>query len=506
MTYLKATDLSRHFGGVAALDNASFSAEKGEIHALLGENGAGKSTFIKILAGAQRSDSGSIEIEGKDVSGLTPRRAKLLGVSAVFQELSLVPDFDVARNVWLEAEPRTPLGTLSGRKMRRATEALFDELGFPPLPFDVPVRTLPIAARQLIEIAKGMAGKPTILILDEPTSALAPKEVDMVMDLMARHREAGGLCIFISHRLSEVRRIADQVTILRNGTDITTLSPNDADDDTIITHIIGRRMDQLFPPRSENVKSRVMLEGTDLSDSRRLHGVDLTVREGEILGVGGLQGQGQRELFLRLFGALRGGGTIKVDGEEKHIRNPHEALAAGVGCALIPEDRQHEGLLLAKSVRENLTLSRLEDISRFGVISRERERDISQALIRELEIVVDRDSMAVDGLSGGNQQKVVIGKFLSPVTRILLCYDPTRGVDIGARHAIFELMHRLAGEGMAILFFSTDNSELINVADRVLVLAGGRVSAVLEREGLSEATLVRSALGDALSKEEVETV
>jgi ribose transport system ATP-binding protein len=479
---------------VAALQDATFEAEKGEVHALLGENGAGKSTFIKILAGAQRPDGGTIEIEGTAVGRLNPGRARALGVGAVFQELSLVPDVDVARNIWLESEPHTPVGTLAARQMRRRSEALLEELGFPALPVDEPVRNLPIAQRQLIEIAKAMARQPKILILDEPTSALAPNEVSLVMALMRRHTEAGGLCIFISHRLSEVREVADRATIFRNGTDVITLRPDSEDDDTIISHIIGRRIDQLFPPTTTLADPPLVLSARGLGVADKLHDVDFDIHAGEILGVGGLQGQGQRELFLRIFGIMKGGGTIEIGGREARIRSPHDALSEGVGLALIPEDRQHEGLLLSKSVRTNLTLTRLGQISRFGFLRRSAERKLSQKLITDLEIAAARDTLPVDSLSGGNQQKVVIGKFLSSSVQVLLCYDPTRGVDVGARHAIFELMHELAAEGKAILFFSTDNSELINVAHRVVVLAGGSVSAMLEREALSETSIVRAAL------------
>jgi ribose transport system ATP-binding protein len=494
MAYLKAAGVSKHFGGVAALRDATFEAEKGEVHALLGENGAGKSTFIKILAGAQRPDAGTIEVEGGAVGRLSPRGARARGISAVFQELSLVPDIDVARNIWLESEPHTVAGTLAARRMRRRSEALLEELGFPALPVDEPVRNLPIAQRQLVEIAKAMARRPQILILDEPTSALAPHEVSLVMALMRRHTAGGGLCIFISHRLGEVREIADRATIFRNGTDVVTVRPDAEDDDTIISHIIGRRIDQLFPPTTPLKDPPVVMRARGLGVADRLRDLDFDLREGEILGVGGLQGQGQRELFLRIFGIMKGEGTIEIGGREVRIRSPHEALSEGVGLALIPEDRQHEGLLLSKSVRTNLTLTRLRQVSRLGFIQRSAERSLSQRLIEELEIAADRDTQPVDSLSGGNQQKVVIGKFLSSSVRVLLCYDPTRGVDVGSRHAIFELMHELAAEGKAILFFSTDNSELINVAHRVMVLAGGSISAMLEREGLSETSIVRAAL------------
>ncbi len=494
MAYLRAVKVSKHFGGVAALDNATFEAEKGEIHALLGENGAGKSTLIKMIAGALDPDSGSVEIGDRRHGRMSPRRAVAAGISVVFQELSLVPDVDVARNIWMAHEPLTPLRTFSKRDLRRQTEELFDELGFPAIPVDETVRHLPMADRQLVEIAKAMARKPSILILDEPTSALAPKEVELVMELMRRHKAAGGLGIFISHRLAEVREIADRATIFRNGTDITTLVPAKEDDDKIISFIIGRSIDRLFPPRLPKPSPTVALSCRDLSVPNHLSSIDLDLREGEILGVGGLQGQGQRELFLRLFGAVKGGGTIEVGGREVEIRSPHEALSASIGLALIPEDRQHEGLLMSKSVRENLTLTRLGDISRFGMISPRREKDLAKKMVIDLEIVARRETMPVDGLSGGNQQKVVIGKFLTPSVKVLLCFDPTRGVDVGARHAIFELMNKLAEEGRSILFFSTDNIELINLCHRVVVLAGGGISGVLEQEDLSEANIVRAAL------------
>lgn len=497
MTFLRALEVSKHYGGVAALAEATFEAERGEIHALLGENGAGKSTLIKILAGAVKPDSATIAIGDRTYDAMTPRRARELGIATVFQELSLIPDISVAANIWLESEPLTKLRTLSQRAIRRRSARLLYELGFPDLPLGEPARNLSIAQRQLVEIAKAMAKRPSVLILDEPTSALSPREVETVIALARRLADGGGLCIYISHRLGEVRQLADRATIFRNGKQVDTLVPAEETDDEIISKIIGRRIDQLFPERQLRRGSPIVMRCRGLSVGHRLNDVDLDLHEGEILGVGGLEGQGQRELFLRIFGAIKGAGTIEVGGREVKMRSPREALSNGVGVALVPEDRQGEGLLLSKSVRENLTLTRLSTVSKLGFVMPSRARRVSRRLMEDLNIAAASDSLPVDSLSGGNQQKVVIGKFLSSSTKVLLCYDPTRGVDIGARHAIFELMRRLASEGKAILFFSTDNTELINVSHRVMVLAGGRVSALLQFSELTEANIVAAALAAA---------
>jgi ribose transport system ATP-binding protein len=495
---IEAHGVTKRFGGVLALDAVDFSAAGGEVHALLGENGAGKSTFVKLLTGAHRPDGGTIAIDGATTTGLTPKSAREHGVGAVFQELSLFPHLTGAENISFGQEPVRRSRMVSPAAMLERSRAVAETYDLPVVPLDRPVRELSIAQRQLLEIMKALAAAPRLLVLDEATSALGPAEVDVVLALTRRLAADGVLCIYISHRLAEVRAIADRITIFRNGRAVRTVANEGASDDEIIHGIIGRTLQNAFPPKSPCPSREVALRGRSLTTSNgRLRGVDLELHRGEVLGVGGLQGQGQLELFLRLFGVMSGGGTIEARGRSVPIRTPREALRAGVGFALVPEDRGAEGLLLGKSLRENLSLTVLRRLSRFGFIDTRSEQAHADAVIRALSIAADSGEQTADTLSGGNQQKVVIGKFLHQEIEVLLCFDPTRGVDVGAKHDIFELMHRQAQEGKAVLFFSTDNLELMHVPHRLIVMAGGRISAALAASDATEEAIVRAAMSAA---------
>jgi ribose transport system ATP-binding protein len=496
MADLEARAVSKHFGGVVALDQVDFDANAGEVHALIGENGAGKSTFIKVLTGAVRPDEGEVRLFGEPFDARSPRHAKRLGVAAVFQELSLVPDLTVAENIWFRREQRTPLGTISRRALRRRTRALLERLRFPQLDPEREVRGLSVAERQLVEVAKAVAGDPRVLILDEATSALSPREVRWLLGLARRLAEDGLLVIYISHRLAEVREVADHLTVFRNGRNVGTREAGVGEDE-VVSLMLGRQLERLYPDKVATATEHVALGVHELSFGHRLRGVDLDVRGGEIVGVGGLQGQGQLELFLSLFGVLRASGRITVGGAPARIHSPRDALRAGVGLALVPEDRQNQGLLPPKSVRENLTLAVARRFARYGILDLSQERALVREAVRQLNIVMATPEQPVASLSGGNQQKVVIAKLLLTKARVLLLYDLTRGVDVGTKGEIFHLMRDLAGQGYTILFFSTDIQELVHMADRVAVLADGRVSALLEGEAITEEAIIRASIAYA---------
>jgi ribose transport system ATP-binding protein len=491
---LDARGISRSFGGVRALDAVDFSADAGEVHALLGENGAGKSTFIKILTGAVAPDDGTIALDGVPLPTGNPRAAARAGVAAVFQELSLVPDLTVAQNIWFRREPLTPLRTVPGRTLLRQTDQLFRRLEFPPVDPRREVRGLSVAERQLVEIAKAVATEPRVLVLDEATSALAPREVAWLLALTRRLARSGMIVIYISHRLSEVREVADRITVFRNGRMVGTQVTAKASEDDIVAMMLGRRIERLYPDKGKSVREEVALRVRELTLGHRLRGIDLDVHAGEVLGVGGLQGQGQLELFLALFGVLRAHAKIEVGGRRARIGSPRQALNAGIGLALVPEDRQNQGLLLPKTVRENLTLAIARRFARYGILDLAQERALVHAAIRQLNIVLASPEQPVASLSGGNQQKVVIAKLLLTQARVLLLYDLTRGVDVGTKGEIFRLMRGLADEGYAILFFSTDMQELLHVADRVAVLADGTVSGLLAGDEITEDAILRAAI------------
>ncbi|HMN84466.1 MAG TPA: sugar ABC transporter ATP-binding protein [Bauldia sp.] len=483
---LEAERITKRFGGIVALNGVHFSASAGEVHAILGENGAGKSTFIQIVSGALQPDGGEIRVRGEPYRPRDPRDARARRIAPVFQELSLIPDLTVAENIWFGVEDLTVARTISRRRLDQRTRDLFASLGLGAIAPETPVRQLSIGARQLVEIAKGLAEDPDILILDEATSALVPDEVDWLLDLARKRADAGRTVLYISHRMAEVRRIADRVTVLRNGETVGTDSTAKLSDDDIVAMMLGRRLNRLFPERKPTARDAVALEVTDLRVGHRLRGASFALRAGEVLGVAGLQGHGQRELFMALFGMLRSEGAITVRGTRRVIRSPRHALGRDIGMALLPEDRRGQGLLLEKPIRENLVLAALRRVVRHGFLDLRREREMVAAAMAQLQIKAESAEQAVGTLSGGNQQKVVLAKLLATEASILLFYDPTRGVDVGTKAEIFTLMRDLAARGMAILFYSTDLTELCNVADRCLVMSYGQVAGVLEAAGITE--------------------
>jgi ribose transport system ATP-binding protein len=494
MNLLEASGVSKRYGGVAALARAEFHASAGEVHALIGENGAGKSTFIQILAGAVKPDEGTILFDGKPFRAATPSAAQAIGISAVFQELSLIPDLTVEQNIWFRREPLSPLGIVRFRALRANTLALFEKFRFPNIPPDREVRRLTLAERQVVEIAKALARHPKVVIFDEATSALAPRETEWLLGLAADLAAAGKLAIYISHRLPEVRRVAHRVTVFRNGMTVGTHDMSSVDDDQIIAEMLGRRLDRLYPDRRPVATERIALKVRGLSTGHRLQDVDLDLREGEVLGIGGLQGHGQRELFQSLFGVGKIKGSIELWGRPITARSPRRALSGADGIALVPEDRRGQGLLLSKSVRENLTLSVIPRFTSYGILDAQKEKALVDEMMSFLRIKARTPDQPAGTLSGGNQQKVVFGKMLLTEARVLLLFDPTRGVDIGTKGEIFQLMRDLAAKGYAILFYSSDLPELVHVADRVAVMRNGRIAAILEGDAISEDGIIRAAM------------
>lgn len=494
MDLIDVKKLSKRYGGIVALREAQFSARAGEVHALVGENGAGKSTFIQILAGAVQHDSGTITLNGAEYRPATPKAGEARGVAAVFQELSLIPDLTVEQNIWFGAEPRTPLRTVDWSQMRRQTLALFERYEFPSLKPDQELRRLTLAERQIVEIAKGLAKNPTVLILDEATSALPAREAEWLLALTRTLAAQGLLVIFISHRMGEIRAVADRLTIFRNGATVGAYDADAISDDEIVTQMIGRQLDRLYPERVPTATDRIALKVRGFSSGPRLDGIDFQLREGEVLGVGGLQGHGQRELFQALFGAGKSTGSVELWGKPAKISNPRNALTGRDGIALVPEDRRGQGLLLTKSVRENLTLSVIRRFSNNGWLSRTSEASLVKEMVDFLRIKAGSPEQLAGTLSGGNQQKVIFGKMLLTQARILLLYDPTRGVDVGTKGEIFQLMRSLAAQGYAILFYSSDLPELVHVADRVMVLRSGKIASLLEGPAISEGSILRAAV------------
>ena len=492
--FLEARSVKKRYGGIVALSDGNLSARTGEVHGLLGENGAGKSTLIQILAGAVRADDGAINLGGQPIAFKNPVEAQQSGISVVFQELSLIPDLTVEQNIWFRREPLTAARTVKRGDLRRMTLDLFDRYAFPKLKPDLDVRRMNLAERQVVEVAKALARSPKVLILDEATSALAPSETQWLLGLTRKFARDGGLVVFISHRLGEVREIADRITIFRNGATVAAYETAKVNDDTIIADMLGRQMERLYPERVATATGRLALKVRGLAVPNRLFGVDVDLKQGEVLGVGGLQGHGQRELFQALFGVGKSKGALELWGAPASIRSPRQALSGANGIALVPEDRRNHGLLLLKSVRENLTLSVMSRFTRNGLTDGRKERALVDQMIAKLKIKVGSPEQLAGTLSGGNQQKVIFGKMLLTEAKVLLLYDPTRGIDVGTKGEIFILMRELAAQGYAILFYSSDLDELTHVADRVIVLRAGRIEATLEGDKLTEHEILRAAM------------
>ncbi len=485
-----AIRISKAYGGVHALEAASFSAVLGEVHALVGENGAGKSTLIKILGGRVRPDSGEMRIKGQPAHLHAPPDAHARGAWTVFQELTLLPWMSVAENLMLEHEPRGRSGLIDRARMEEEADALLARLGVHHIDPRATVEDTSLAQRQVIEVVRAISRDPDILFLDEPTSSLVEREVEWLFGLIRQLRDRGKCVIFTSHRWNEITDIADRITVFRNGAEVGTYSS--IDEDEAITLMTGRRVDAMFPQHKRLGRVQTLLETRKLV-APGVHGVSLTAHKGEILGVGGLAGQGHRELFFTLFGAQRAqGGTILVDGEARRIRRPRDAIRAGF--ALVPEDRKSEGLLLPLPVRDNLTLSILPQISVCGVMRLQRERELASGMVQSLRIRTPTVRQAVGNLSGGNQQKVLVGRWLLAKSRIIMFYDVTRGVDIATKREIYDLMLRLAAEERAILFYSSDAEELAHLCHRILVMREGRVAATLVNPGVSAEDVVAAAM------------
>jgi ribose transport system ATP-binding protein len=496
MALLEAQGISKHFSGVVALDQAEFRCDTGEIHALLGENGAGKSTLVKILSGVLAPDRGVVKVHGRPVVFQGPAQAAQAGIVPVFQELSLVPDLTVAQNIFLGREPRNRWGLIDAAAMNQAAAELLRSLDFHTIEPDIPARDLPLAERQLVEIAKAVAKDPQVLILDEGTSALGANEVRQTFSILRRLREQGRAVVFISHRMEEVQTICDSATIFRDGKHVATFAMGEKSHDEIVSLMIGRTLVDVFPPRPPRpAAERVLLEVRDLGWEDRLNGISFILHAGEILGVSGLEGQGQGDLLLALFGAYAGTrGRLLIDGKSAQIGSPRAAMRAGIGLALVPEDRKTQGLILPMNVRENITLPTLGLAARAGFVSGSAEQQRADTMVDTLAIKTAGTEVPVRALSGGNQQKVSIAKWLLSQARIYLLYDPTRGIDVATKQELYRLMRRLADDGLGLLFFSTDLSEIVNLCDRAMVMYEGRVVRTIEGAELTESNLVSAAL------------
>jgi len=488
---LAVRDVVKRYGATVALDGVSFEIAAGSAHALIGENGAGKSTLVKIVSGITRPDEGEIELFGQTMRRIaTPAKAAELGIGTAFQELSLVPTLTVADNLLLGIEPHSP------RELHHQAQRLLDACDIPDVSPDWRVEDLTLPERQMVEIAKAVRHEPRLLFLDESTSALGEGAADWFTHLLSKLRDKDTTLVFITHRLGEVREHCDHATVLRNGEAVGELTIDEADEDAVVKMMIGRSMDQAFPDRRAAQERPVTLKTKHLGYQRAFHDVDLELREGEILGVAGLDGQGQRELFLSLFGVLpHDDGEILIDDHPVQIRSPRDAIDSRLGISLVPEDRKTEGLFLTLSTATNMAIPSLGHLASHGWI---KERQIKRRATETAERL-NLDPGVIGGevgqLSGGNQQKVVIGKWVLAGARFLLLYDPTRGVDVATKFEIYKLIQALADEGCSMLVYSSDLTEVVGLCDRVVTFYRAEMTGEFQGDELTETNVLGAIVG-----------
>jgi len=492
---LAARSITKRFPGVVALNGVSFDLQDGEIHALCGENGAGKSTLIKLLSGIHPHGSyeGSFDVNGVEAKFQSIADAGSAGLAVIYQELALVEDMSVAENIFLGREPRRWGGLIDWPRMFREAKTLLDRFKVTLDPA-AEVRSLGVGQKQLVEIVKALAKDSRILILDEPTAALAEHEVLILIDILRDLRERGIACIYISHKLDEVFSIADRVTVLRDGASVFTKPARDTNKAEVIKHMVGREIADLFPRRAGS-PGCMMLEVNHLSVAGALHDISFKLRAGEVLGIGGLMGAGRTELLMHLFGAFgkRMQGEVRLDGKPLLARHPEQVIREGL--VLVSEDRRRYGLVLDHEVGFNLSLSSLGQFTRAGFINRKLEARTNRQYFDSLRIkATDLDAVA-GKLSGGNQQKIVLGKALMTGPKVIMLDEPTRGIDVGAKIEIYEIINKLTAEGKAVLLVSSELPELMGMSDRIIMLHEGRIGGEFTRAQATQEALMEAAMG-----------
>jgi ribose transport system ATP-binding protein len=493
---LEMRQVSKYYPGVKALEDINFQLEKGEIHALVGENGAGKSTLIKVLSGAIQQDQGEIIIESEKAGLLNPCKSEKLGISVIYQEFNLIPYLTVSENIFLGNELKGRLIT-DEKKMNHETKTLLDTLGIDINPA-TRIRNLSVAYQQIVEIAKSLSKKARILIFDEPSAPLSNREVEKLLDMVKKLKESGVSIIYISHRIEEIFQISDRVSVMRDGRLIKTMPVKDTSRSELIKLMVGRDLSNYYPA-SQTITGEIILSVEGL-ENPKLKGISFSLKKGEILGIAGLVGAGRTELARAVFGSDNiSKGQIVLKGAAVQIKGPSDAIKLGIG--LIPEDRKRQGLILGQTVKENCTLANLKKISRFKMVRSKLEKEFVQTMIRTLLIKCTGVGQTVKNLSGGNQQKVVLAKWLFTDSEILIFDEPTRGIDVGAKQEIYELMRKLTNEGKSLIVISSEMQELIGMSDRIAVMHEGRINGILEKNEINQNAVLDLAAGGQIKKE-----
>lgn len=489
---LEMKHITKEFPGVKALDDVSLELNAGEVLALVGENGAGKSTLIKILSGAYTPDDGEIFLNGEKLEHITPISAIKNGISVIYQELNNVDQITVAENIFLGSLPRSgPLKTVDYKALRQNAQKVLDEVGLKVDPF-TPLEKLSIAQKQLVEIAKALSKDIKILVMDEPTAALNNKEIAIMFGLIRELTAKGIGILYVSHRMEEIFELSDRVMVMRDGQNVAAMPTNEVDAQQLISLMVGREIKDLYPKRLP-VKEEICFSVQGLTTDR-IHDISFDVKKGEIVGLFGLMGCGRTEIAEAIFGAVsRKSGVMTLDGKEISPKSPHAAKKEGIGY--IPADRKQDGLMLIHSVGRNMTISVLEKIKKNRLLNKRKENALVSEWIERLAVKTPSANTAINSLSGGNQQKVVLAKWLAIDPKLLILNEPTRGIDVGSKQEIYRLMNELSEQGIGIIMISSDLSEVMGMSDRIAVVCNGRITDVLNKPEFSQDTIMTKAIG-----------
>lgn len=489
--------ISKSFSGNKVLDQVDFQLLPGEIHALMGENGAGKSTLIKILTGIYERDAGKVFIKGKEVHFKNPKEAEQFGIAVIHQELNIIPYLTVYENMFLGKELTVGrFGITKDKEMKRKTKEYLNRLGIEIDP-NMEAGNLSVGQQQMIEIARAVAADTEVLIMDEPTAALTEREIEALFKVISSLKKQGVGIVYVSHRMEEIFQICDRISVLRDGQFIGTKEVAKTNFDEIVKLMVGRQLGERFPERDTKIgQERFKVE--NLTSKGSFENIRFSVHQGEIVGVAGLMGAGRSEIMQAIFGYRKmDGGKVFIDGKEVTIKSPYDAIKAGI--AFVTEDRKSQGLILELSVRENLSITTLDKISKNSLISSKTEISLADEMIEKLHVKTSGREISVKSLSGGNQQKIVIGKWLGIHPKILILDEPTRGVDVGAKKEIYQLMNDLTKQGVSIIMVSSELPEILGMSDRILVIHEGKLAAELDKSEANQENIMQSATGGSKS-------
>ncbi|MFP3324005.1 sugar ABC transporter ATP-binding protein [Planococcus sp. SIMBA_160] len=498
---INMTDICKSFSGNAVLKNVHFSLQKGEIHALMGENGAGKSTLMKIMSGIYTRDSGTVEVKGKKVEFTLPKQAEAEGIAVIHQELNILPHLSIADNLFLGREETVGrTGILKTKEMERKTKKILGDLGLDMDP-SLPASTLSVGQQQLVEIGKALSMEAEMIIMDEPTAALTDREIETLFVTIRELQKRGVSFVYISHRMEEIFSLCDRITILRDGEFVGERKISDTSFEEIVQLMVGRELGDRFPERSSAIGD-VKLSVKGLSRKACFEDISFDIHKGEIVSIAGLMGAGRTEVAQSLFGYKKAdSGTVELDGKPVKIDNPQKAKELGIGY--VTEDRKTEGLIVDFTVEENISMANFETISKKGLLSKDKERSLYDRMVKRLGIRTSGPEQAAKSLSGGNQQKVVIAKWLGIEPDVLILDEPTRGVDVGAKKEIYSIINELAAKGVAILMISSELPEVIGMADRVLVMHEGKLTADVPKQEMTQETIMHYATGGGKLEAEI---